>query len=99
MGEQTSIFIKWRPAFRMIVVVTWFLIIAVTWFFPRTMPKAVPMTVFWWFRAIALLGFAYLLFEMGQVSKKHISVSGVIVDAVLVLPMFLFWFAALAAAL
>jgi hypothetical protein len=98
MGEQTSIVIKWRSAFRMIVVVTWVLIIAVTWFFPRTMPKAIPMAAFWWFRAIAVLGFVYLLYEVGQVSKKRVGVVGVVLDGVLVLPMFVFWFAALAAA-
>jgi hypothetical protein len=98
MGEQTSTFIKWRPVFRITVVVTWLLIIAITWLFPGTMPKAVPMAAFWWFRAIAVLGLAYLLYEVGQVSKKRVGVGGVILDAVLVLPMYLFWFAALAAA-
>lgn len=99
MSERSvGTFLRWRPGFRMVVVATWLVIIAVVWFFPRTLPKAVPMAAFWWFRAIAVLGSVYLLYEVGQVTEKRVSVGGLILDAVLVLPMFLFWFAAWASA-
>jgi hypothetical protein len=98
MGKQpTGTLLRWRPEFRMIVVVTWLLVVVVVWLFPRTMSKAAPIAVFWWFRVIAVLGFAYLLYEVGQATEKRVGVGGLILDAVLVLPMYLLWFAAWAA--
>ena len=87
----------WRLGFRLTVVVTWLLVVGVVWFSPRTWPKAVPMAAFWWFRAIAILGVVHLLYEVNQVSEKRLSVGDVVLDALLVLPMFCFWFIAWAA--
>jgi hypothetical protein len=98
MGEKTApTLLRLRAGFRVIVLMTWLLIIAVTLFLPRTGTKAVAMTAFWWFRAIAVLGAVYLIYEVSQVTERRLGVGGVILDALLVLPMFLFWFAAMAA--
>ena len=98
MGERTAgTLLRWRLVFRVTVVVTWFLIIAVIWFLPRVGTKAVSMAIFWWFRAVAVFGAIYLAYEVGQVSDKRVGVGGLILDAALVVPMFLFWFAVMAA--
>jgi hypothetical protein len=98
MGETTAgTLLRWRLAFRLTVVVTWLLIIAVIWFLPRVGTKSASMAVFWWFRAVAVFGAIYLAYEVGQASDKRVGVGGLILDAALVVPMFLFWFAVMAA--
>jgi len=88
---------RWRLGFRLTVVVTWLLVLVLLWFGPRTWPRTVPLAAFWWFRAIAILGVVYLFYEVGQVSEKRVGVGEVLLDALLVLPMFAFWFIAWAA--
>jgi len=89
--------LKWRLGFRAIVVFAWILILALLRFWPGTGTRAVPMGAFWLFRTVAVVGVVCLIYEIGQVIARRIEVEGVILDAILVLPMFLFWFLVAAA--
>lgn len=60
-------------------------------------PKGVAMSALAVFRISAVCALAFLIYESSLVTEKRTSVSGMIVDALLVLPMFLFWFAVRAA--
>jgi hypothetical protein len=93
MGEQRpGNLLMWRSGFRLVVVVTWLLMVA-AW----SLPKTVVVAAFSWFRAVAVLGAAYVVYECAQVLKKRISVRGMVLDVALVLSMFAFWFIVLAA--
>jgi len=46
---------------------------------------------------MAILGAFYVAYEVSQLSSKRVGVRGVILDAAIVLSMFLFWFAVAAA--
>ena len=85
----------WCWTARGVVVLNWLamaLVLSIA-----NVPKSVAMSAFAVFRISAVCAFAYLIYESSLVTEKRTSVSGMIVDALLVLPMFLFWFAVRAA--
>ena len=49
------------------------------------------------FKITAVLGIGYILYEVSALTEKRVGVTGVVLDAVLVLSMLLFWFAVTAA--
>jgi hypothetical protein len=85
----------WCWTARGIVVVNWLAMVLVLSI--ANIPKTVATFAFAVFRICAVCAFAYLIYESSLVTEKRTSVSGMIVDALLVLPMFLFWFAVRAA--
>ena len=95
--KAVETFLRVRLGFRVVVAISWILIIAIIWLWPRAESRAIPMAVFWWFRAMAILGAFYVAYEVSQLSSKRVGVRGVILDAAIVLSMFLFWFAVAAA--
>jgi uncharacterized membrane protein len=72
----------------------WLTIVSVVWLLPRSLPKSISMTAFWLFTATAIVGFVFLLFEIAEASRKRTAIAEVVLDALLVLPMFAFWFIA-----
>ena len=55
--------------------------------------KTLALSAFAVFRTCAVCGFAYLIYESSLVTQKHARVAAWMADALLVLPMFVFWFA------
>lgn len=62
-------------------------------------PKNLAASAFGVFRICALCAVAYLVYESSLVSQKRAAFAAWVVDALLVLSMFLFWFAVRAATL
>jgi hypothetical protein len=85
----------WGWTARGIVVVNWLAMVLVM--STANVPKGVAMSLFGVFRISAVCACAYLIYESSLVTQKRTSVSGLIVDGLLVLPMFLFWLAVRAA--
>jgi len=94
---MSSTLAKVRLGFRILVSSLWILAILGVWFAPRTWPKPWVMGFWWIFRVTAILGLVYLLYEVNEASERRIRVAGVLFDSLLVVPMFLFWFAVSAA--
>lgn len=88
---------SWRLPFRLVIVVVWLAIFSVGWLLPGPLPKAVPMAAFWLFRATAIVGVVFLLLEIAEALQKRTAIAEVVLDALLVLPMFVFWLIVLAA--
>jgi hypothetical protein len=80
---------------RIIIVLNW-LAMALILAAPHV-HKNLALSAFVVFRACALCGLAYLFYESSLVTEKHARVAVWIADALLVLPMFAFWFAVRAA--
>ncbi len=93
MSAETVVnrILKWQPYFRAIVITMWLLIASVVWLLPRSVPKGAAMAVFWLFRTTAVAGVIYLLCEIRATSEGRLALRALIIDAVLVLPMFAFW--------
>jgi hypothetical protein len=75
----------------------WLTVLCLGWLPFRWLPKSISVAAFWLFTATAIVGFVFLLFEIAEASRKRTAIAEVVLDALLVLPMFGFWFIALAA--
>ena len=95
--KMLETFLKLRLGFRVVVAISWILIIVIIWLWPGTASRAIPMAAYWWFRTMAIIGAFYVAYEVSQLSSKRVGVGGVILDAAIVLSMFLFWFVVAAA--
>jgi hypothetical protein len=76
---------------RGIIALNWLamgLILAVS-----NVPKNLAMSAFGVFRICAVCAVAYLLYESSLVTQKRATTATWVVDGLLVLSMFLFWFA------
>ena len=58
----------------------------------ENVPKNLASSAFGAFRIWALCAIAYLLYEASLVTQKRTTTAAWVVDALLVLPMFIFWF-------
>jgi hypothetical protein len=88
---------RWRLPLRLAVVVMWMIVLSLLGPPFRWVPKSISMSAFWLFTATAIVGLVFLLFEIGEASRKRTAIGEVVLDALLVLPMFVFWFIAWAA--
>ena len=90
---------NWRFCFRLFVCLMWMVILEILWF-PRPFPKSIALAAFAIFKVTAVAGIAFLLIEVADTnSGVPRRLAKLIFDAVLILPMFVFWFLAAAASL
>jgi sugar phosphate permease len=89
-------FFRWLcRAARGLIILNWLTVAAVL--SVNGVSKNVATVVFSLYRISAVCALVYLIYESSLLVDRRTKVSGIIVDALLVLPMFLFWFAVSAA--
>jgi hypothetical protein len=82
---------SWQLSFRVVLVVTWVQILSAILLPNRFVPKPVLGFSYWWLRVVATLALLVLLYEFRQVATKRAPKMGLLIDALLVGPMYLLW--------
>jgi hypothetical protein len=82
---------RMRIAFRVVIVVTWVQILVAILLPHSFIPKPVLEISYWWLRVIAALAVPVLLNEARQASAKRALKMGLLIDIMLVIPMYLLW--------
>jgi hypothetical protein len=90
-SPKTGAFSRWRLSFRVVLVVTWVQILGVILVPYRFKPGPVLGVSYWWLRVIAVLAVPVLLNEARQVSAKRAPGIGLLIDTLVVIPMYLLW--------
>jgi len=81
-----------RIAFRGAVILNWLTVVTI-WFL-NGIPKPIAMAAFTIFRVTAVCATLWLLIETTEAITRRTRVLNPVVDAILTLPMFAFWFLA-----
>ena len=83
---------KIRVIFRATVVVNWFAVLAI-WFL-KGIPRPIAMAAFTIFKVTAICASLWLVIEIAEAIAKRTRAVNPVLDAILILPMFGFWFLA-----
>src|SRR5260370_692691 len=81
-----------RIVFRAAVILNWLAVLTI-WFL-KGIPKPVAIAAFTIFRVTAVCATLWLLIEVAEAITKRTRVVNPLIDAILTLPMFGFWFLA-----
>jgi hypothetical protein len=81
-----------RVVSRSVVILNWLAMLTI--FFTKGVPKPVAMVAFTVFRVTAVCATLWLLIEITEAIIKRTRVANPVIDAILTLPMFGFWFLA-----
>jgi hypothetical protein len=87
---ELHVFQRIRVVSRTALVLSWLTIVTVS--LSRGVPKSVALGVLEAFKVSALLGSIWVLFEFVEASLGRTSFKNPLIDALLTLPMFGFWF-------
>jgi hypothetical protein len=95
-GSEHSLQQRIRLISRIFIALNWLVILSIS--FLHRVPRSVALGAFTVFRVTAVCASLWLLFEIAGTRSGHTTIKNLLIDAVLVLPMYGFWLLVAAAA-
>jgi hypothetical protein len=93
-GSEHRLYQRIRIILRIFVISNWLVVLSS---FLHRVPRSVAVGAFNVFRDTALCAILWLIFETAEALRGHTATKNVLIDAMLILPMFGFWFLVMAA--
>ena len=95
-GSEHSLQQRIRLISRIFIALNWLVILSIS--FLHQVPRSVALGAFTIFRVTAVCASLWLLFEIAGTRRGPTTIKNLLIDAVLVLPMYAFWLLVAAAA-